>query len=555
MMNINKKFLVTCALPYANGSLHIGHLLEHIQADIWVRYQKMREKEIFFICADDAHGTAILLKSQECGLDPEEMIYKVYQQHKKDLAEFNISYDNYHSTHTQDNHKLLKIIYNQLQQQGLIKKSILNQLYDPEKKMFLPDRLVKGSCPICKASEQYGDNCEICGSIYNPTDLINAKSVITGCIPILRTSEHLFFDLPLFTKMLKNWISSGCLSKPVVNQLQEWFKVGLQPWNISRDAPYFGFKIPDMIDKYFYVWLDAPLAYISTFKNLCNKRKNIDFDEFWKPNSTVNLSHFIGKDIIYFHSLFWPAILEASGFRKPTNIFVHGYVTVNGIKMSKSRNTLIKASTWLKFLDSDSLRYYYATKLSSGIDDIDLNLEDFIQRINTDLVNKIINLAARTASFINKYFSGWLGSELQNPQLYEIFINTAKIIEDAFVNREFSQVIQQIMFLTNLANSYITEQKPWLLVNNKNHSDLRQLQSICTLGLNLFRVLMTFLKPIIPTITERSEKFLLCNLDWNKINYPLLNHRISVFRNIYNRIKIEQINSMLEYLQHDKEQI
>lgn len=553
MNNIPKKFLVTCALPYANGSLHIGHLLEHIQADMWVRYQKMQGHQVFFICADDAHGTPILLKAQQHDLDPEEMIYKIYQEHKKDLAQFNISYNNYHSTHTTDNYEFLTIIYKKLKQQGFIKKHILNQLYDAEKKMFLPDRFVKGFCPFCKASEQYGDNCEICGSIYNATDLINPKSVITGTIPIMRSSEHLFFDLPFFTKMLQSWIKSGCLSEQVVNKLQEWFDAGLKPWNISRDAPYFGFKIPDLIDKYFYVWLDAPIAYISTFKNFCDKRKNICFEDFWRPNSTVSLCHFIGKDIVYFHGLFWPAILEASGFRKPTNIFVHGYVTVNGIKMSKSRNTFIKASTWLKFLDADSLRYYYATKLSSGIDDIDLNLQDFIQRVNTDIVNKIVNLAARSASFINKYFSGWLGTELQSPELYELFIKKSKKIEDAFFNREFSQGIKQIMFLANLANIYINEQKPWLLVNNKKKKKL--LQSICTMGLNLFKLLMTFLKPVIPTISKISEKFLNCKFEWNKIKYPLLNHQISIFQNIYNRIEIKNINSMLEYVKQDNENI
>lgn len=549
MSNHKKTFLVTCALPYANGSIHIGHMLEHIQADIWVRYQKMRGHKIFFICADDAHGTPILLKAQEYGLDPEDMIKKIYKEHKKDLLAFNISYDNYHTTHTKDNYEFLTIIYHKLQQQGFIKKHLLNQLYDAEIKMFLPDRFVKGYCPICKASEQYGDNCEMCGSIYNPTDLINAKSVITGTVPILRSSEHLFFDLPLFTKMLKSWIRSGCLSEQVVNKLQEWFEVGLHPWNISRDAPYFGFEIPDNIGKYFYVWLDAPIAYISTFKNLCDKRKDICFNDFWKPNSTVNLCHFIGKDIIYFHGLFWPAILEGSGFRKPTKIFVHGYVTVNGIKMSKSRNTFIKASTWLEFLDADSLRYYYSTKLSSSIEDIDLNFQDFIQRVNSDIVNKIVNLAARSASFINKYFSSWLGSNLEKPELYELFLKTSIPIENAFFNREFSQAIKQIIFLADLANSYINQKKPWLLVNQENKKS--DLQSICTMALNLFRILMTFLKPIIPTITERSERFLNCKLEWNEINIPLLNHKISVFKNIYNRINHQNIQAMLESIKKD----
>ncbi len=407
MTQVAKKILVTCALPYANGSIHLGHMLEHIQADVWVRYQRMRGHEVNFICADDAHGTPIMLKAQQLGITPEQMIGEMSQEHQTDFAGFNISYDNYHSTHSEENRQLSELIYSRLKENGFIKNRTISQLYDPEKGMFLPDRFVKGTCPKCKSPDQYGDNCEVCGATYSPTELIEPKSVVSGATPVMRDSEHFFFDLPSFSEMLQAWTRSGALQEQVANKMQEWFESGLQQWDISRDAPYFGFEIPNAPGKYFYVWLDAPIGYMGSFKNLCDKRgDSVSFDEYWKKDSTAELYHFIGKDIVYFHSLFWPAMLEGSNFRKPSNLFVHGYVTVNGAKMSKSRGTFIKASTWLNHFDADSLRYYYTAKLSSRIDDIDLNLEDFVQRVNADIVNKVVNLASRNAGFINKRFDG-----------------------------------------------------------------------------------------------------------------------------------------------------
>ena len=448
MTQVAKKILVTCALPYANGSIHLGHMLEHIQADVWVRYQRMRGHEVNFICADDAHGTPIMLKAQQLGITPEQMIGEMSQEHQTDFAGFNISYDNYHSTHSEENRQLSELIYSRLKENGFIKNRTISQLYDPEKGMFLPDRFVKGTCPKCKSPDQYGDNCEVCGATYSPTELIEPKSVVSGATPVMRDSEHFFFDLPSFSEMLQAWTRSGALQEQVANKMQEWFESGLQQWDISRDAPYFGFEIPNAPGKYFYVWLDAPIGYMGSFKNLCDKRgDSVSFDEYWKKDSTAELYHFIGKDIVYFHSLFWPAMLEGSNFRKPTNLFVHGYVTVNGAKMSKSRGTFIKASTWLNHFDADSLRYYYTAKLSSRIDDIDLNLEDFVQRVNADIVNKVVNLASRNAGFINKRFDGVLASELADPELYKTFTDAAEVIGEAWESREFGKAVREIMAL------------------------------------------------------------------------------------------------------------
>ena len=386
-MTDKRRILVTCALPYANGSIHLGHMLEHIQADVWVRYQRMRGHEIYFICADDAHGTPIMLKAEQLGITPEQLIDQVKHEHLHDFTGFNISFDNYHSTHSPENRELSELIYHRLKNNGYIRTKVISQLYDPEKQMFLPDRFVKGTCPKCKSPDQYGDNCEVCSATYSPIDLINPKSVISGATPIIKDSEHYFFDLPEFKAMLQDWIRSGSLQAQVANKMQEWFESGLQPWDISRDAPYFGFEIPDAPGKYFYVWLDAPIGYMGSFKNYCDRTPHVSFNDFWQKDSTTELYHFIGKDIVYFHSLFWPAMLEGSQYRKPSNIFVHGYVTVDGAKMSKSRGTFIQANTYLKYLDPDCLRYYYAAKSSAAIDDIDLNLEDFVQRVNSDIVN------------------------------------------------------------------------------------------------------------------------------------------------------------------------
>ncbi|CAM1018595.1 TPA: methionine--tRNA ligase [Proteus mirabilis] len=544
MSHVANKLLVTCALPYANGSIHLGHILEHIQADIWVRYQRMRGKEVHFICADDAHGTPIMLKAQQLGITPEAMIEEMSKEHQQDFAGFNISYDNYHSTHSEENRQLSTKIYLALKKNGHIKSKTISQLYDEEKGMFLPDRFVKGTCPKCKAPDQYGDNCEVCGSTYSPTELINPRSVVSGSTPVMRETEHYFFDLPAFSNMLQEWIRSGALQEQVANKMQEWFDSGLQQWDITRDAPYFGFEIPDAPGKYFYVWLDAPIGYMGSFLNLCEKRGDLSFDEFWNKESKTDLYHFIGKDIVYFHSLFWPAVLEGSEYRKPTNLFVHGYVTVNGAKMSKSRGTFITARAYLDHFDADCLRYYYAAKLSSRIDDIDLNLEDFVQRVNSDIVNKVVNLASRTAGFISKRFDGKLAASLDDAKLYQHFVDMQESIAQCFENREFGKAIREIMALADEANRYIDEKAPWVVA--KQEGKEAELQAICTMGINLFRVLMTYLKPILPSLTERSEAFLQTELTWNALSQPLLNHEITKFKALFNRIEMDKANAMVE---------
>ncbi|MBT1431447.1 methionine--tRNA ligase [Dickeya dianthicola] len=544
MTQVANKILVTCALPYANGPIHLGHMLEHIQADIWVRYQRMRGSQVHFICADDAHGTPIMLKAQQMGVAPEQMIATVSQEHQQDFAGFNISYDNYHSTHSEENRELSGLIYRRLKENGFIKNRTISQLFDPEKSMFLPDRFVKGICPKCKAPDQYGDNCEVCGATYSPTELIDPKSAVSGATPVMRESEHFFFDLPAFSDMLQGWTRSGALQEQVANKMQEWFDAGLQQWDITRDAPYFGFEVPDAPGKYFYVWLDAPIGYMGSFKNLCDKRGDLNFDEFWRKDASTELYHFIGKDIVYFHSLFWPAMLEGSGFRKPTNLFVHGYVTVNGAKMSKSRGTFIKADTYLKHLDADCLRYYYAAKLSSRIDDIDLNLEDFVQRVNADIVNKVVNLASRNAGFINKRFDGQLADQLADAALYQTFIDAAQTIAEAFGSRESGKAIREIMALADLANRYVDEQAPWVVAKQEGRD--ADLQAICSMGINLFRVLMTYLKPVLPSLAERVEAFLQTELHWDNLAQPLTNHRVGAFKALFNRIDIAHVQGIVD---------
>jgi len=549
MTQVAKKIMVTCALPYANGSIHLGHMLEHIQADIWVRYQRMRGNQVYFICADDAHGTPIMLKSQQLGITPEQMIAEMSQEHQADFAGFNISYDNYHSTHGEENRVLSEQIYTRLKANGHIKNRTISQLYDPEKGMFLPDRFVKGICPKCKSPDQYGDNCEVCGATYSPTELINPQSAVSGATPVMRDSEHFFFDLPAFSDMLQAWTRSGALQDQVANKMQEWFESGLHQWDISRDAPYFGFEIPDAPGKYFYVWLDAPIGYMGSFKNLCDKRGDLDFDEFWNKDSTTELYHFIGKDIVYFHSLFWPAMLEGSNYRKPNNLFVHGYVTVNGAKMSKSRGTFIKASTWLQHLDADSLRYYYAAKLSSRIDDIDLNLEDFVQRVNADVVNKVVNLASRNAGFITKRFDGKLAAELADPALFKTFTDASEKIGEAWAAREYGRAIRDIMALADVANRYVDEQAPWVVAKQEGRD--ADLQAICSMGINMFRVLMTWLKPVLPSLAERTEAFLNCELSWDAVQQPLLDHGIASFKALYSRIEMNKVEALIEASKED----
>lgn len=518
-------------------------MLEHIQADIWVRFQRMRGNQVYFICADDAHGTPIMLKAQQLGIAPEKMIDEMNHEHLTDFNGFGVSYDNYHSTHSEENRELSNLIYRRLKAKGHIKNRTISQLYDPEKEMFLPDRFVKGTCPVCKSPDQYGDNCEVCGATYSPTDLIDPKSAVSGATPVMRESEHFFFDLPAFSDMLKAWTRSGALQEQVANKMQEWFETGLQQWDISRDAPYFGFEVPDAPGKYFYVWLDAPIGYMGSFKNLCDKRGDIDFNDYWRVGSDADLYHFIGKDIVYFHSLFWPAMLEGSDFRKPTNLFVHGYVTVNGAKMSKSRGTFIKASTYLKHLDPDCLRYYYAAKLSSHIDDIDLNLEDFIQRVNADIVNKVVNLASRNAGFIAKRFAGRLSDTLADPALYRTFTDAAQSIAEAFNSRESGRAIREIMALADVANRYVDEQAPWVVA--KQEGGEQKLQDICSMGINLFRVLMTYLKPVLPSLAQRAEAFLNATLEWDAIQTPLTGHTISTFKALFNRIDPAHVEAMI----------
>ncbi|QIQ22312.1 methionine--tRNA ligase [Zophobihabitans entericus] len=544
MTTQKRQILVTCALPYANGSIHLGHMLEHIQADIWVRYQRMRGQEIYFICADDAHGTPIMLKAQQLGITPEEMIDAMKAEHQADFSAFNISFDNYYSTHSPECRELSELIYGRLKQNGYIKTKVISQLFDPEKLMFLPDRYVKGTCPKCKAPDQYGDNCEVCSATYSPIDLINPRSVVSGATPIVKESEHFFFDLPAFKGMLQEWIRSGSLQEQVANKMQEWFDSGLQPWDISRDAPYFGFEIPNAPGKYFYVWLDAPIGYMASFKNYCAQVKTADFDTFWKKDSTAELYHFIGKDIVYFHSLFWPAMLEGSQFRKPSNVFVHGYVTVNGAKMSKSRGTFIQANTYLQHLDPDCLRYYYAAKLTPRIDDIDLNLEDFVQRVNSDIVNKVVNLASRSAGFITKRFNGKLSHRIDDQMLYDLFMHKAELIAEYYEQREIGKAIREIMALADEANRYIDEKAPWTIAKQEGKD--QELQDVCSMGIHLFRILMTYLKPVVPSLTERAESFLDVTLIWDEPQNTRLGHTIKPFKALFNRMEMDKVNNMIE---------
>lgn len=542
--------LVTCALPYANGSIHLGHMLEHIQADIWVRYQRMRGHQVHFICADDAHGTPIMLKAQQLGITPEAMIAAVSKEHQTDFAGFNISFDNYHSTHSDENRELAELIYGRLKAGDFIKGRTITQLFDPEKSMFLPDRFVKGTCPKCKSPEQYGDNCDSCGATYSPTELIDPKSAVSGATPVMKDSEHFFFDLPQFETWLAGWVrGSGAIQEEMANKMQEWFESGLQQWDITRDAPYFGFEIPGTPGKYFYVWLDAPIGYMASFKNLCNKRGDIDFDSYWKKDSTAELYHFIGKDIAYFHCLFWPSMLEGAGFRKPTKVNVHGYVTVNGAKMSKSKGTFIKASTYLNHLDPECLRYYYAAKLNSRIDDLDLNLDDFVARVNADVVNKLVNLASRNAGFIAKRFDGKLATTCAEPELYAEFANASASISDAYEAREFSRAIREIMALADKANRYVDEKAPWVLAKQEGAD--AELQAVCSVGINLFRVLMAYLKPVMPLLAERAELFLGETLTWDGVALPLTNHQLAPFKALFSRIEPAKIEAMIEASKED----
>ncbi|MBC8380598.1 MAG: methionyl-tRNA synthetase [Porticoccaceae bacterium] len=547
-MPSKRQILVTNALPYANAALHLGHILEYTQTDVWVRFQKMRGHECYYVSADDAHGTAIMLKADEKGISAEEHIANMRAIHEADFKDFLIGVDNYHSTHSDENREFSELIYNLLKANGHIAQRSITQAFDPEKNLFLADRYVKGACPKCKADDQYGDNCEACGATYSPVDLINPISVISGATPVEKESEHYFFKLPEFTAFLKDWVGSGTVQKEVANKLSEWLDSGLQEWDISRDAPYFGFEIPDAPGKYFYVWLDAPIGYMASFKNLCD-RDGLDFDHFWKKDSPTELYHFIGKDIVNFHALFWPAMLKSAEYRTPTKICVHGFVTVNGKKMSKSRGTFINARCYLDHLHPEYLRYYYASKLSGTIEDIDLNLEDFIQKVNSDLVGKVVNIASRCAKFIANGNDGVLSSAIDNPELWAQVSGAAGTIANHYENRDYGKAIREIMAQADAANEYIALKEPWKL--NKDESQQQSVQDICSLGINLFRVLLTYLKPVLPAMAEAGESFLNDTLTWDSVKHPLVEHKINQFKPLMQRIEKERVDAMVEASKQD----
>jgi methionyl-tRNA synthetase len=543
MPNQPRKILVTSALPYANGSIHLGHLLEHIQTDIWTRFQRMRGHQCYSVCADDAHGTPVMLKAQELGITPEQMVAQTRAEHHQDLLDFHVEYDNYYVTHSDENKQLCEDIYNRLNDAGYISKRTISQLYDPEKNMFLPDRFIKGTCPSCKAENQNGDSCDVCSSTYSPTEVINPRSVVSGATPILKDSEHYFFDLPKFENMLKDWLVSGALQEEIANKLKEWFEVGLKQWDISRDAPYFGFEIPGAPNKFFYVWVDAPVGYMASFLNYCNQHQ-IDFDSFWNADSDAELYHFIGKDITYFHCLFWPAMLEGAGLRKPTGVNVHGFVTVNGAKMSKSTGTFIKGRTYLDHLNPEYLRYYYASKLSDGVTDIDLNLEDFAQKVNSDLVGKVVNIASRCAGFITKRFDGKLSSNILEPELLAEFQQAADGIALAFEKRQYNRAIRDIMGLADKANQFIDAQAPWVTIKEEGKEQLTH--DVCSLGINMFRILVVYLKPVLPKLAEQAETFLNDSLTWDSAQSSLTNHSINKFKALMQRVDMDKVNAIIE---------
>ena len=542
-----RKILVTSALPYANGPIHLGHLLEHIQTDIWVRFQKQQGNTCYFVCADDAHGTAIMLRAQREGITPEELIAQVKADHLEDFNSFHIGFDHYHSTHSDENKSLSEGIYQACWDQGHIATREVTQAYDPEKNMFLADRFIVGTCPKCKAPDQYGDNCEVCSATYSPLDLIDPKSAISGATPIEKSSTHYFFKLPDFSDFLKSWTRSGTLQDAVANKLSEWLDSGLQDWDISRDAPYFGFEIPNAPGKFFYVWMDAPVGYMASFKHLCESRGDLDFDEFWQAGNEdkTELYHFIGKDIVNFHALFWPAMLSCSGYRTPTAVNVHGFVTVNGQKMSKSRGTFIQAKVYQKHLNTEYLRYYFAAKLSAGVDDLDLNFEDFIQRVNTDVVNKVVNIASRCANFITKKHDGILATQCSEPELLKQFVEAGDSIAQCYEQREFSKAIREIMALADRANQYIDEFKPWVLA--KEEGSEQQVQDVCSNGINMFRQLITYLAPILPAIAEKSRVFLnVDDLNWQSRTEILEGHKINKFKPLITRVEKDKVDAMLE---------
>jgi methionyl-tRNA synthetase len=543
MTGAPRQILVTSALPYANAPLHLGHMLEQTQTDIWVRFQRSMGNHCRYVCADDAHGTAIMLSAEAAGRTPEDHIATIKAQHEQDSAGFLIQFDQYHSTHSPENQHWSETIFKRLEAGGHIAIREIIQAFDPEKGLFLADRFIKGTCPKCKTADQYGDNCEACGATYAPADLIDPVSALSGATPIDKASQHLFFALTHFEKLLADWIDSDQLQRPIANKLREWLEAGLQDWDISRDAPYFGFEIPGHPGKYFYVWLDAPIGYIASHQVLC-ERTGDNFDSYWLPGGDTELYHFIGKDIVNFHGLFWPAMLDSAGLRQPSAVYAHGFLTVNGVKMSKSRGTFILAETYLKHLDPEYIRYYFAAKLSSGVDDIDLNLDDFVQRVNADLIGKVVNIASRCAGFLRKKFDNTLSSDCAEPALVQSFIDAGDDIASLYEAREFNRAMRDIIALADRANQYIDEKKPWAMA--KDEAQAAEVQAVCSVGINLFRVLATYLKPVLPAMAEKSEAFLQTSLDWTALQAPLTDHTLAPFEPLLQRVDAEVVAAMVE---------
>ncbi|MDK1025219.1 MAG: methionine--tRNA ligase [Gammaproteobacteria bacterium] len=539
-----RRILVTSALPNANGSIHLGHLLEHIQTDIWVRFQRLSGHQCIYVCADDTHGTAIMLKADQQGITPETLIANIKTEHEADFRDFLISHDNYYSTHTEENREFSEQIYRRCRDAGMIEIRSVEQLYDPEKNMFLADRFIIGTCPKCKAENQYGDNCEACGATYAATDLIAPRSAVSGAVPVTRKSDHHFFKLSSYQDFLKDWTRSGTLQEQVANKLSEWLDTGLQDWDISRDAPYFGFEIPDAPGKYFYVWLDAPIGYMASFKNYCDNSDELVFEDFWRKDSANEVHHFIGKDIINFHALFWPAMLNCADYRTPTAIHTHGFITVNGLKMSKSRGTFINARTYLDHLNPEYLRYYFAAKLSSSIDDIDFNLDDFVLRVNSDLVGKVVNIASRCAGFINKKFDGVLSGQVGATNILDDMLKAGDTIAASYERCDFGKAVREIMALADQANRYIDAHKPWVLAKQDGKED--QVQQVCSDGLNMFRLLITYLKPIVPQIAADAESFLnVVPLTWDGRQQLLQGHKINQFKPLITRVEADKMTAIV----------
>lgn len=544
---MSRSMLVTSALPYANGDIHLGHMLEHIQSDIFVRFQRAVGNEVRYVCADDCHGTPVMIKAASLGITPEQMIEEVGKHHRADFQGFLINYDNYYRTHSEENRIFSEEMYKTLRERGYITTKTISQLYDPVKGMFLPDRFVKGTCPRCGAKDQYGDNCEVCSATYDPTELKDAYSTVSGATPVLKESEHYFFDLPKFNDFLHEYVKD-VLPVELANKLEEWFAQGLKQWDISRDAPYFGFRIPDTRDKYFYVWLDAPIGYMASFKNYCDKA-GINFDDYWKEDSDKELYHFIGKDILYFHSLFWPATLKGCGYRLPTKIFVHGYVTVNGAKMSKSKGTFIKASTYLKHLKPECLRYYFASKMNAQAVDLDLSLDDFIAKVNSDIVGKVVNLASRSSGFITKRFEGRLARTVFDPELAAKFTEAKAQIEKAYDERAYAEAVRLIMGLADEANRFVDAHAPWVLAKEEGKEE--ELHQVCTQAINCFKALITYLSPILPEIYQHSQEFLNDKLPFAEADKPLLDHVINKFKPLFARIDPKDVEAMIEESKQD----